>query len=163
MVVELRSRIGDWEGDTLIGKERKGALLTLVERKSRYTVICRLSSKRADELAQAALASMKVLQEQVETITFDNGLEFSAHELIAEGLSADVYFARPYASYERGTNENTNGLIRQYFPKGTDFNNVTDEEVQAVMDILNNRPRAVLGFKTPNEVLMGQSVDLLAA
>lgn len=162
-IVEQRGRIGDWEGDTIMGKGRKSALLTLVERKTLYTVIVRLTGKRADLLAKAAVASMKDLSAKVKTITFDNGLEFAEHERIADGLGADIYFAHPYASWERGINENTNGLIRQYFPKGTDFNDVTDGQVQAVMDRLNNRPRKTRGCRSPNELFKGQQVDLLAA
>ena len=162
-VVERRNRIGDWEGDTVIGKGRKGALLTVVERKTLYTVIRRLTGKRADLLAEEAIKAMAEMKEKVKTITFDNGLEFSAHESIAEGLESDIYFAHPYASWERGINENTNGLIRQYFPKNTNFNEVTDEEVQFVMDRLNSRPRATRNFKSPNEMFLGQREDLLAA
>ncbi|MEX2963367.1 IS30 family transposase [Microbulbifer sp. TYP-18] len=162
-VVDSRCRIGDWEGDTVMGKGRKSALLTMVERKTLYTVIIRLTGKRADLLAEAAVVGMKALKSKVKTITFDNGLEFSEHEKIGDGLGADVYFAHPYASWERGINENTNGLIRQYFPKGTDFNEVTDEEVQAVMDRLNDRPRKTRGCRSPNELLMGQRADLLSA
>lgn len=99
----------------------------------------------------------------LKTITFDNGLEFSDHERISESLDVDLYFAHPYSSWERGANENTNGLIRQYFPKGMDLTKVTDKDIQFVMDRLNNRPRETLGWKTPNEVLWGRSVDLLAA
>ena len=106
---------------------------------------------------------MADIQSKVETIIFDNGLEFADHAFFAKGLGADIYFAHPYASWERGINENTNGLIRQYFPKGTDFNQVTDEQVQWVMDRLNNRPRKTRGCKSPNELFMGQRVDLLAA
>lgn len=163
LVVENRCRIGDWEGDTVMGKGRKSALLTMVERKTLYTVIVRLTGKRADLLAEAAVIGMEDLKSKVKTITFDNGLEFAEHEEIAKGLGADIYFAHPYASWERGTNENTNGLIRQYFPKGTDFNEVTDEEVKAVMDRLNNRPRKTRGCRSPNELFMRQRVDLLAA
>ena len=162
-VVERRNRIGDWEGDTVIGKGRKGALLTLVERKSLYTVIKRLTGKRADLLAKEAIKAMIDMKDKVKTITFDNGLEFSAHESIAEGLEAAIYFAHPYASWERGINENTNGLIRQYFPKDTNFNEVTDEDIEFVMDRLNARPRATRNFKSPNEIFLGQRVDLLAA
>ncbi len=162
-VIERRSRIGDWEGGTIIGKGQKGAFLTMVERKTLYTVIVRLTGKQADLLAKAAIEEMKHLKQKVKTITFDNGLEFSHHEEIGKGLDANIYFAHPYASWERGTNENTNGLIRQYFPKGTDFNQATDEQVQWVMDRLNNRPRATRGGRSPNELFMGQRVDLLAA
>lgn len=162
-VVDERSRVGDWEGDTVMGKGRKSALLTMVERKTLYTVIVRLTGKRADLLAKAAVTHMKNIKEWVKTITFDNGLEFSDHETIAAGLGADVYFAHPYSSWERGINENTNGLIRQYFPKGTDFNQITDKQVRHVMTRLNNRPRRTRGSRSPNELFMGQRVDLLAA
>lgn len=162
-IVETRARIGDWEGDTVMGKGHKSALLTLVERKTLYTVIVKLTGKHADLLAQAAIAHMQPYQDLVHTITFDNGLEFAAHEQIAKGLESDIYFAHPYASWERGTNENTNGLIRQYFPKGTDFNKVTDEEIAFVMNRLNDRPRVSRGVKSPRELFLGQRVDLLAA
>lgn len=162
-VVDRGTRIGDWEGDTVIGKGRKSALLTMVERKTLYTVIVRLTGKRADLLAEAAVLNMQHLKDRVKTITFDNGLEFAGHEAIAEGLGANIYFAHPYASWERGINENTNGLIRQYFPKGTDFNAVTETQIMCVMNRLNNRPRATRGNRSPNELFMGQRKDLLAA
>jgi IS30 family transposase len=138
-----------------MGKGHKSALLTLVERKTLYTVIVKLTGKYADLLAQSAVAHMQPYQKMVHTITFDNGLEFAAHEQIAQGLKADIYFAHPYASWERGTNENTNGLIRQYFPKGTDFNQVTDEEIAFVMDRLNDRSRVSRGVKSPRELFLG--------
>jgi len=162
-IVDNRSRIGDWEGDTVIGKGRKGALLTMVERKTLYTIIKRLTGKHAGLLANAAVEGMMHIKSKVKTITFDNGLEFAHHAEIGKGLNADIYFAHPYASWERGTNENTNGLIRQYFPKDTDFNQVTDEQIKHVMDRLKNRPRKTRGCKSPNELFMGQRVDLLAA
>jgi len=155
--------VGDWEGDTVMGKGRKSALLTVVERKILYTVIARLTGKRADLLEKVAIDSMGHLKNKVKTITLDNGLEFAAHEKIAEGLKTDIYFAHPYASWERGINENTNGFICQYFPKGTDFSNVTEEEIMFVMNHLNNRPRATRDGRTPNELFMGQREDLLAA
>jgi len=162
-VVDRRNRIGDWEGDTIIGKGRQSALLTLVERKSLYTIIARLSGKRADLLAKVAVQAMSALRNRVKTLTLDNGLEFADHKTIAEELEADIYFAHPYASWERGTNENTNGLIRQYFPKGTDFSQITDKQIKFVMQRLNNRPRKTRAGKSPNEIFMGQRVDLLAA
>lgn len=163
LIVDELSRIGDWEGDTIIGGGRKGALLTLVERKTLYTIIVRLNGKRSGDLAQAAVDTMTPLKDRVHTITFDNGTEFADHEVIAKGLDADIYFAHPYSSWERGINENTNGLIRQYFPKGTDFNRVTDDDIQWVMDRLNNRPRKTRGCQSPNELFMGRRVDLLVA
>jgi len=162
-VVDRRNRIGDWEGDTVMGRSRKGALLTMVERKTLYTVIARLTGKRADLLANVAIDSLGHLKDKIKTITLDNGLEFAEHGIIAEGLQSDIYFAHPYRSWERGINENTNGLIRQYFPKGTDFTEVTDEEILFVMNRLNNRPRATRGGRSPNELFTGQRKDLLAA
>ena len=162
-IVESRSRMGDWEGDTIIGKGKCSALLTLLERKTLYTIIVKLTGKNAEQLADAAIGAMKHIKDRVKTITFDNGLEFARHEKIAAALDADIYFANPYCSWERGANENVNGLIRQYFPKGTDFNEVTNVEIKAVMTRLNNRPRETRGFKSPNELFMGQRVNLLAA
>ena len=112
---------------------------------------------------------MRDIADKVKTVTFDNGLEFAEHEQIASGLDADVYFAHlsaqagPYAAWEQGVNENTNGLIRQYFPKGTDFNEVTDEQIQFVMNRLNNPPRATLNDRSANELFMGQRAELLSA
>ncbi len=163
LIVARRTRIGDWEGDTVIGKNRKSALLTLVERKTLYTVIVRLTGKRADLLAEAMVNVMKPMKSRFHTLTLDNGLEFAHHEQIAKQLKAAIYFAHPYASWERGINENTNGLIRQYFPKGTDFNQVTDDDIAHVMERLNNRPRKTRGCRSPNELFLGQRVDLLAA
>lgn len=162
-VVDEKVRIGDWEGDTIIGKGHKGALLTLVERKTLYTIIVPLQGKFAGKLREAVIAVLEPIKEHVHTITYDNGKEFAEHEAMACALEAEVFFAHPYASWERGINENTNGLIRQYFPKGSDLRNVTQEQVQFVMDRLNNRPRKTRGGKTPNEMFMGLWVDLLAA
>jgi len=162
-IVDQKKRLGDWEGDTIIGKGRKGALLTMVDRKSLFVVIGRLGGKNASALADELIASFSELSPPLTTITFDNGLEFADHERISSELGVDIYFAHPYSSWERGANENTNGLIRQYFPKGMDLTTVTDEDIQFVMDRLNDRPRETLGWKTPNEVLWGQTVDLLAA
>ena len=163
VIVDKKNRIGDWEGDTIVGKGRKSALLTLVERKSLYTVIAKLDGKHAEPLAKQMVSHMKPFKNQVKTITLDNGLEFSAHQKIAGALDANIYFAHPYASWERGINENTNGLVRQYFPKGTDFKNVTEEQIQLVMDRLNRRPRKTRSYKSPNEIFLGQQADLLVA
>lgn len=118
---------------------------------------------RIDIEHRLTIESMRHLKNKVKTIALDNGLEFSAHEKIAEGLKTDIYFAHPYASWERGINENTNGLIRQYFPKRIDFSNVTDKEIMFVMNRLNNRPRATRDGRTPNVLFMGQREDLFAA
>ena len=162
-IVDDKSRIGDWEGDTIIGKGHKGALLTLVERKTLYTLIVPLKSKNGEQLKDAVIEALKLFKNRVLTLTFDNGREFAHHQEMAKALEADVYFAHPYASWERGINENTNGLIRQYFPKGSDLREITLEQAQRVMDLLNNRPRKTRGGKTPNELFLGLEVDLLAA
>jgi IS30 family transposase len=151
-VVDTRERIGDWEIDTIIGKKHKGALLTLVERKSKFTLIRKLEKKQANPVAEAAIDLLKPYEETVCTITSDNGQEFAHHESIKEQLQTTVYFAHPYHAWERGLCENTNGLIRQYFPKGMNFETITNEQVHVAMNRLNNRPRKTLGYKTPNEV-----------
>ena len=155
-IVDNKERIGDWEIDTVIGKNHKGALLTIVERKSKYTLIQKLSYKRSRLVADAAIDLLAPYQDKVYTITSDNGKEFADHQRISTHLTAKIYFAHPYHSWERGLNENTNGLIRQYFPKTTDFKSITVESVQSVMDQLNNRPRKTLGYATPNEVFFGK-------
>lgn len=162
-IVEQKSRVGDWEGDTMIGKNRSSALLTLVERKTLYTVIIKLQGKQADQLAHNFIHTMRPLRSYLKTLTLDNGLEFSEHQRIAEQLELDIYFAHPYCSWERGINENINGLIRQYLPKGTDFNTVTEEQLIWIMERLNNRPRITRDGYTPNELFWGQPCDLLAA
>jgi IS30 family transposase len=161
-VVNEKGRIGDWEGDTVIGKGRKGAILTMVERKTLYTVIVKLTGKHAKPLVDAALAHLGHLKKKIHTITLDNGLEFAEHQRIAKGLNADIYFADLYSSWQRGINENTNGLIRQYFPKNMPLDMVTQKQIDFVMDRLNNRPRKTRGGKSPNELFLGLRVDLLA-
>lgn len=163
VIVDEQSRIGDWEGDTVLGLGRRNAFITLVERKTLYTVCCRIESKHAEITADALIKSIEHLKEQVLTITFDNGKEFAAHERISEMLDADIYFAHAYSSWERGINENTNGLIRRYFPKGTDFMSLSESEIQEVIYKLNHRPRKTRGFKTPHELFTGESESLLAA
>jgi IS30 family transposase len=162
-IVDLKSRVGDWEGDTVIGKGRKNAFVTMVERKTLYTVVQRIESKHAEITADAIIQSMTPYKDMVRTITLDNGKEFAKHEKIAEELAADVYFAHPYSSWERGINENTNGLLRRYFPKGTDFMVLSEEEIQAAVDKLNHRPRKTRGYKTPHELFTGQREILVAA
>lgn len=151
-IVDQKSRLGDWEIDLVVGRKQHGALVTLVERRSRYTVIGKVATKQADEVAGETIDRLRPLQAQTHTITADNGKEFAAHQRIGQALSAQVYFAHPYHSWERGLNENTNGLIRQYFPKGTDFEPVGDAQIQQVMDRLNHRPRKALRFRSPYEV-----------
>jgi IS30 family transposase len=154
-VVNKRNRIGDWEADTVIGRQGGAVLVTLVERKSRLSVIGKASNRTAQEVTDVILRGLTPLAAQVQTLTYDNGKEFALHHKISKELDACGYFAHPYHSWERGLNENTNGLIRQYFPKGKDLSDVTEEEVQKVMDKLNNRPRKCLGFRTPNQVFFG--------
>jgi len=154
-VVSQRSRIGDWEADTVIGKQGGAVLVTLVERKTRWSTIGKASDKTAQKVKTVILECLQPLASQVQTLTYDNGKEFAQHQEISKELHCSGYFAHPYHSWERGLNENTNGLIRQFFPKGKDLSEVTDSEIQAVMNKLNNRPRKCLGFKTPNQVFLG--------
>jgi IS30 family transposase len=151
-IVDTKKRIGDWEIDTIIGKGHKGAMLTAVDRKSKFTLIKNLTDRKADLVATELVNLLSPYCQKVFTITSDNGKEFARHDIIAKELKSEFYFAHPYHSWERGLNENTNGLIRQYFPKSTSFEIVTDQQVQKVMDRLNNRPRKTLGFATPNEI-----------
>ncbi len=154
-IVDSRSRIGDWELDTIIGKNHKQAIVSLTERKSRFTLIQKVTRKTAQCVTNAIINLLAPFSEQVHTLISDNGKEFADHKVIADKLKAKFYFAHPYASWERGLNENTNGLIRQYFPKKRDFKTITQKEINRVMDKLNNRPRKCLGIKTPNQVFLG--------
>ena len=149
--VEAKSRVGDWEADTMIGKGHSGALVTLVDRMSKLVLIQRVTHKTAAAVGDAIRTMLAPYP--VHTITADNGKECAGHAAIATALEARFFFARPYASWERGLNEHTNGLIRGYYPKGTDFRAVTSEDVQRVQDALNARPRKVLGYRTPQEVM----------
>jgi len=151
-IVEQRSRIGDWEADTIIGANSRGAIVSLVERKSRKTRLVKVERKTAKAVKSAIVSSMRPHRNKTRTITFDNGKEFSMHQKIGKSLRADTFFAKPYHSWERGTNENTNGLVRQYFPKKTNFATITQADVRRVERLLNNRPRKCLDFKTPNQV-----------
>ena len=158
-IVAQKSRIGDWEGDTVIGKNHKGGLVTLAERTSRYVLAGHIRSKHAEGVTAVTTRLLGPHKDKCHTITFDNGKEFAEHETIAAELKADIYFAHPYHSWERGLNENSNGLLRQYFPKGAELIDVTEERVQWAVDRLNHRPRKVLGFRTPYEVFFGVSVS----
>jgi transposase, IS30 family len=147
-IVEKRKRIGDFERDTVLGKN--GRLLTIVDRKSRLTKIGKIEKHNA---YYTHLETLKLLKGHVvHTITNDNGPEFAFHNETAKDLKTKVYFSRPYSSWQRGTNENTNGLIRQYYPKGTDFSKVSNEQIAKIEQRLNERPRKCLGFRTPSEV-----------
>lgn len=162
-IVAARRRLGDWEGDTVIGKGQRGALVTLVERKSRYTVIRAVLRKTAAAVRNAVKHGLAPHRDRVHTITYDNGREFTDHAGMARDLEAQIYFAHPYASWERGLNENTNGLIRQYFPKHRDLTTVTHAEVEHAMHKLNHRPRKSLGFRTPYEVFFNTKTSLTVA
>jgi IS30 family transposase len=155
-IVASKGRFGDWEADTIVGARHKGGILSAVERKSKLTRLRKLATKAAAEMKDNAIELLGPLAARVHTITLDNGKEFCEHELIAEGLQARVYFAHPYSSWERGLNENTNGLVRQYFPKKYEFARISDQDLQLVEDLLNNRPRKTLGYRTPNEVFFKQ-------
>lgn len=152
-IVESRQRVGDWEGDTIIGAHDGGAVIaSMVERKSRYTCLAKAKNKTTAAVTQSINQRMLPIAECVLTITLDNGKEFSQHACLSDRLGADVFFAKPYHSWERGLNENTNGLVRQYFPKRIPFDNITEHELQSVARKINNRPRKCLGYKTPFEV-----------
>ena len=152
--IELRQEIGHWEGDLVIGKNHKSAIGTIVERKSRYTIIIKLKSKKADEVAKMFSKKLNQLNPLFKkTMTYDNGIEMARHEKITEKTGMKIYFAHPYSSWERGTNENTNGLIRRYLPKGTDFNQINKKQLIIIQEKLNNRPRKIIGFKTPKEIM----------
>ncbi len=150
-------------GTTVIGNCRKVAQITLVERKSLYTVIRAVLRKTARAVRHAVVDGLTPYIDWVHTITYDNGREFADHEGMASDLDACIYFAHPYSSWERGLNENTNGLIRQYFPKDRDLTTVTKHEVAQAMDKLNHRPRKSLGYRTPYEVFFNIETSLTVA
>ena len=159
LIVEEKTRIGDWEGDLMMGGQGGGALATLVDRKSRWTRLQRVHTKQAEEVADTLIEGLKDYRKRVHTLTVDNGTEFAQHEKVANALKADVYFAHPYCAWERGLNENTNGLLRQYFPKGSNFKTISDAKVRQVEKRLNERPRKALGFRTPQEVFDEKDLD----
>lgn len=151
-IVERKSRIGDWEIDTVTGKKHKGVLIVAVERKTKHTVIEWSPRKKADMVHNAVINMLKPYRDRVKTITVDNGKEFSFHKQIAEALEAKVYFAHPYSAWERGLNENTIGLIRQYFPKNMSFESIDPKQIEFVQKRLNIRPRKTMNYQSPNEV-----------
>ncbi len=153
-VINRRRRYGDWEGDTIVGEGRRSAMLTMVERKSGYARIGRMDDLKAATTTRVAKRRMKDLPDCLRrSVTFDNGKEFAEHHKLTGSLGLETYFANPYCSWQRGTNENTNGLIRQYFPKGTDFSRISHQAVARVEQQLNERPRRRLDYRTPEEVL----------
>jgi IS30 family transposase len=152
IIVEEKSRLGDWEIDTIIGAEHKGAVVSMVERHSKLTLLAKVPQKTAQEVEKALTGKLREVSDYVLTITADNGKEFANHLAISSELGVTVYFARPYHSWERGLNEHTNGLVRQYLPKYQRLDTVADETIEEIENLLNNRPRKVLQFRTPLEV-----------
>lgn len=154
-IVEERARIGDWEGDLIEGKRGSGFIVTHVERTSRYLIAEKIENKQATLFNEATLALFKAIPEHKRlTLTLDNGKEFSAFKALEEPLNFTIYFADPYCSWQRGTNEHTNGLIRRYFPKKTDFSTITNKQLQEVVNTINCRPRKILNYRTPEEVFI---------
>ena len=158
-IVDQKIRCGDWEGDTIIGKGRQAGLLTLVERKTKFTLMAKITSKQAKTTALKIINKLAPFKKLALTLTTDNGKEFAEHEKIARALDLSVFFAHPYSSWQRGLNENTNGLIRQYFDKKTDFRFVSPQQVAFVQNQLNSRPRKSLGFATPKELFIETATD----
>lgn len=162
--VDLKTRYGDWEGDTVIGTQGTGAILTQVERKSRYLITAKLLDKQAELLANASIRLFKNIKAKLkQTLTVDNGKEFAAFKKIEAAAHIDIYFADPYSSWQRGCNENTNGLLRQYFPKGTDFTTITAKVLAQATRRINNRPRKCLNYRTASEVFWAASRGAVAS
>lgn len=161
--IENRRRFGHWESDTVEGAKGSGGIATHVERKSRYLVAAKLQDKRAETFSKASITAFKPIPVSWrKTLTVDNGKEFAGFKDIEKGTNMAVYFADPYAPWQRGTNENTNGLLRHYFPKGIDWKKVTDKALARVVEKLNNRPRKCLNYLTPNEVFLKSTAGALA-
>lgn len=152
--INLRNELNHWEGDLIVGKGATGYLVTLTERKSRRTLATKIKTKHANTVSNAIIKLLKPLKTKVESITFDNGREFYGFKKVAKAIKADIYFADPYSSWQRGCNENANGIIRRYFPKGSDFEKITPRQLRKVMDKINNRPRKILDYQTANEVFL---------
>ena len=159
-IVDQRQRIGDWEVDTMIGKGHRQAIVTLTERKSRFSLLRKVKRRKAKLVSAAVIDLLQPVADLSHTITADNGKEFADHERIAHELEISFFFAHPYAAWERGANENMNGVVRQYIPKNRDLSSVTDEELLQIMNKLNHRSRKCLDFKTPFQVFFEHSVAL---
>jgi IS30 family transposase len=156
-IVEQEKRVGDFEGDTIVGKNHLGSIVTIVDRKSLYLKMAILPDRTSKSVTKSITKILSPFKEKIHTITFDNGKEFADHEIISQKLDTKIYFAKPYSFWQRAINENTNGLIRQYFPKKTDFTKITKKDIARIERALNNRPRKKLDFKTPKEVFFGNS------
>jgi len=159
--IEARREIGHWECDTIIGRGHKQAIVSLVERKSGYAILAKVPRKTADLVSTAIITRLRPIADAVETLTYDNGKEFAEHAATDKALGSVAYFADPYSSWQRGSNENLNGLVRQFIPKNRPLATVTDKELALIQDQLNNRPRKRLGYKTPHDVFT-QSVHQVA-
>ena len=155
-IVANRERYGDWEADLVVGARHSQALVTINERKSRYALIKRVTSKQAPVVRKAIVSKLRPFARLAHTLTTDNGKEFAQHERIASALKLNFYFAHPHAAWERGANENLNGLVRQFFPKHRKLEEVTDDEIALAQHRLNHRPRKCLGYKTPHQVFWEQ-------
>ena len=151
-VVDEKTRVGDWEIDTIIGSDYKGAIVSMVERASKLTKLIQISHKTAEKVEEAILEKLKPIKDFVHTLTADNRKEFAHHQKISSELEAGFYFAKPYCSWERGLNEHTNGLVRQYLPKTMRFDDLSQADLKKIEELLNNRPRKVLDYETPLEV-----------
>ena len=151
-IVEEKTRLGDWELDTIIGTGQSGAIVSMVERTSKLTKLFSVAHRTAEAVARALIQRLGSIKLFVHTLTSDNGKEFANHQEVSAELEADFYFAKPYHSWERGLNEHTNGLVRQYFPKEKRFDEISQKELERVELLLNNRPRKILNFETPQEV-----------
>jgi len=160
-IVERRGHIGDWELDTVFGKGHRRCLLSMNERRSRLTLLAKLPRKCARALARASIRALRKLKRKIDSLTADNGREFALHKLIARSLNAKFYFAHAYAAWERGTNENANGLLRKYLPKGADLATVCSATLRFITNRLNHRPRKCLGWRTPYEVFFSLKPDAL--
>ena len=162
-VVETRERYGDWEGDTIEGKRSSGYIATMVERKSRFLLATKLENKKAETLTTESVRAFGPIPRKMrKTLTVDNGSEFAQFKSYEDKTGLEIYFAKPYAAWQRGANENTNGLLRQYFPKGSDFRKVTEEDVQQAVKRLNGRPRKCLNYQTPHDMFWEEARGALA-
>lgn len=162
-IVEEKSRIGDWEADTVIGSNHKGAIVTLVDRMSKFSLFTLVPDKTKESVTPAIEKSLQGMKQNVQTITFDNGKEFAGHQELSRSLETLCFFAKPYHSWERGLNEHTNGLLRQFVPKKSDFGQLSQEDIDFVQNSLNNRPRKVLNYKTPAEIFFKHGSVAFAA
>lgn len=156
ILVEYRERVGDWEGDLVEGKKGTGFAATHVDRSSRFLIARKIENKQSSSFNEATINAFKaVCSSKIHTLTLDNGKEFSAFEMLENAVGFKVYFADPYCSWQRGTNENINGLLRRFLPKGTDFFTLTNGQLQSLVDTINHRPRKALNYRTPFEVFNG--------